>query len=188
MKIVAIMGSPRRGGNSDIMLDAFLSPRDSLHSLEWIVPSRLNLGFCRGCRFCEAMGRCILRDDMDEVGEKLLEADKVVLSSPVFFYGFPASLKALVDRAQVFWSRKYKMGEKFKPKEGFLLAVGATSGGKLFEGIVLTTRYFFDAWGCEYRGGLFFRGFDQKGAIGECQECLEEIKEAGRSFLRSRNG
>ena len=185
MKIVAIMGSPREGGNSDVMLNAFLSSRDSRHHLEWIVPSRLNLGFCRGCRFCEAMGRCILRDDMDGVGNKLLEADKVVLSSPIFFYGFPASLKALIDRTQVFWSRKYKMGEKFKYKEGFLLAVGATRGEKLFEGIVLTTRYFFDAWGCEYKGGLFFRGFDQKGAIGECQKCLEEIKEAGKSFLRS---
>ena len=170
------------------MLDAFLSSCSPFDSLEWIVPSQLNLGFCRGCRFCEAMGICILRDDMDEVGNKLLEADKVVLSSPVFFYGFPASLKTLVDRAQVLWSRKYKMGEKFKPKEGFLLAVGATKGGKLFEGIVLTTKYFFDAWECEYRGGLFFRGFDQKGAIRECQECLEEIKEAGRSFLSSKNG
>ena len=117
---------------------------------------------------------------MDEVGEKLLEADKVVLSSPVFFYGFPASLKALVDRAQVFWSRKYKMGEKFKPKEGFLLAVGATSGEKLFEGMVLTTRY-FSMPGDVNIEEVFFRGFDQ-GAIGECQECLEEIKEAGRSF------
>lgn len=185
---MAILGSPRRGGNSDLMLDAFLSLRDPLHSLEWIVPSQLHLGFCQGCRFCEAMGRCILRDDMDEVGEKLLEADKVVVSSPVFFYGFPASLKALVDRTQVFWSRKYKKGEKFKFKEGFLLAVGATKGEKLFEGVVLTTKYFFDAWGCEYKGGLFFRGFDQKGAIGKCSECLEEIKEAGKNFLCSQDG
>ncbi|MEN3185614.1 MAG: flavodoxin family protein [Atribacterota bacterium] len=181
--VVAIMGSPRRGGNSEILLRAFLSGISPNMTLTTLVPSEMDLGFCRGCRFCERMYTCVVQDEMEKIYQILLEADKVVLSAPVFFYGFPAHLKALIDRTQPLWARRYLLKETMKPKEGFLLAVGATRGERLFEGVILTTKYFFDAFGCQYQGGLFFRGFDAKGAIAACTPCLQEVEEAGKSFL-----
>jgi multimeric flavodoxin WrbA len=134
-RIVALMGSPRRGGNSEILLDAFLAQRHEGDPCVKLIPVEMDLGFCRGCRFCERMGHCVLHDEMETVYRVLLEADKVVVSAPVFFYGFPAHFKALIDRTQVLWARRYLFKEPMKPKEGFLLSVGATRGEKLFEGV-----------------------------------------------------
>lgn len=183
MKIVAIMGSPRRNGNSEILLRTFLSAQPQGSSVTVLVPLEMHLEFCRGCRFCEQMGSCVIRDDMEKVYPLLCEADRVVVSAPVFFYGFPAHLKALIDRTQPLWARRYLLKEVMSPKKGFLLAVGATRGQRLFEGVVLTTRYFFDAFGCTYENGLFFRGFDVKGSIADCSQCLRDAEEAGKSFL-----
>ncbi|MGC8777314.1 MAG: flavodoxin family protein [Candidatus Caldatribacteriaceae bacterium] len=183
--IVAIMGSPRRGGNSESLLWAFLSGRKEEDRLEVFIPAEMDIGFCRGCRFCEQMGYCAVHDDMERVLPALLEADKVVVSAPVFFYGFPAHLKALIDRTQPLWVRRYLLKETMKLKDGFLLSVGATKGEKLFDGLVLTARYFFDAFGCAYRGGLFFRGFDARGSIERCAQCLVDVEHSGKSFLQS---
>lgn len=121
---------------------------------------------------------------MDGVSAKLLAADCVVVSTPVFFYGLPASLKALVDRVQPLWARRYIRGETVGKRRGFLLAVGATRGERLFEGIILTVQYFFDAFGCTYEGGLFLRGFDDPGSVETCLVCRDEIAATGRDFFR----
>ncbi len=186
VKVVAILGSPRRKGNSDYMLEVFLGTPTAQSHVETIIPSEMNLQFCRGCRFCEKTGYCILQDDMKNALEKLLSADQIVLSTPVFFYGVPAPLKAFIDRTQVLWARRYLLKEEFPPKEGFLLAVGATQGERLFEGVLLTVRYFFDAFRCTLKGHLFMRGFDLQGSIRECQACLTEIRKAGELFLSRR--
>ncbi|MCX6089688.1 MAG: flavodoxin family protein [Candidatus Atribacteria bacterium] len=183
MEVVAIYGSPRRGGNSEVMMDTFLQEVNPSDRVNRIVASQLHLGFCRGCRSCENTGHCVQKDDMSQVVEFLLLADRVVVSSPVFFYAFPSSLKVLIDRIQVLWSRKYLLKEEMKPKKGFLLAVGATKGKKLFDGIILTTRFFFDGFGCKYSGECVFRGYDKKGEIADCRECREEIRQAACSFL-----
>ncbi len=183
MKILGIRGSPRRGGNSDQLLEWFLSSASGEDEVDILTPSQLYIQFCRGCRYCESTGSCVIRDDMAEVATRLLAADRVVVSTPVFFYGLPASFKALVDRTQFLWAKRYILGEQVPPKLGFLLAVGATRGEQLFEGVILSIRYFFDAFGCVYRGGLFFRGFDAPKAVEECIVCQEEVRASGRWFF-----
>jgi len=162
VNIVAIYGSPRRDGNSDVMLDVFLSQLNSQNTILKIIPSEMDLSQCRGCRACEKTGVCVIDDEMKTASEILLQADRVIISTPIFFYGFPSALKALIDRTQVLWSRKYLLKKKMKPKKGFLLAVGATRGKKLFDGVILTTRFFFDGFNCEYQGDIVFRGFDKR--------------------------
>lgn len=183
MQIVAILGSPRRGGNSEILLQRFLRFAPEKLQLKLIIPSELDIRFCRGCRFCESFGHCVLKDGMQEVVDWLVRAQIVVVSTPVFFYGIPASFKALVDRSQVLWARRYFLGEQFSPKKGFLMGVGATRGEKLFDGVRLTTKYFFDAFGCTLDGELFFKGFDKKGSIASCERCLKEVDNAAQSFF-----
>ena len=183
MNIVAIYGSPRRGGNSDIMLDTFLSEADPDDQVIKIIPADRQINPCRGCRACEKSGVCVINDKMKYWFDQLLQADRVVISAPIFFYGFPSTLKALIDRSQVLWSRKYLLKETMKLKKGFLLAVGATQGKKLFEGVILTTRFFYDGFNCNYQGEVVFRGFDKKAEITTCFSCLEEIRNAANQFL-----
>lgn len=183
MNILSIMGSPRRGGNSEVVLKAFLSEIHEEDQSKILFPASLQIHHCQGCRSCEKTGECVIDDDMNQVAEEILTADCLILAAPVFFYGFPASLKSLIDRTQFLWSRKYFLKQEFPPKKGFFLSVGATQGKKLFDGVVLTTRYFFDSFSCEYTGELVFRGFDQKGVIAHSSQCLSEISQAAASFF-----
>jgi len=103
----------------------------------------------------------------------------IVLSSPVYFYAFPAALKALIDRIQVLWSRKYRLKlDEFKgrSRKGVLLAVGATQGKDLFDGLKLTARYFFDAADIRYATDLCYRGMDEKGEMEKHPTVHEDIK------------
>ncbi len=185
MEIIAIMGSPRRGGNCEVLLDEFLRERGKIQEVKTLIPAQMDIGFCRGCRSCESTGHCVLSDDMQGAADLLMGCKGVILSAPVFFYGFPASMKAFIDRMQFLWSRKYFLKKQFEEKKGFLLSVGATRGKRLFEGVKLTTRYFFDSFGCEYSGDAFFRGFDRKGEIAQCGECLQEVRIKATDFFTS---
>jgi multimeric flavodoxin WrbA len=187
VNIVAIYGSPRRGGNSDVMLDVFLSSVQPTDTIIKIIPSELSFSQCRGCRVCEKTGVCVFDDEIKKVSNHLLQADRVIISAPIFFYGFPSALKALIDRSQVLWSRKYLLKEGMKLKKGFLLAVGATQGKKLFDGVILSSRFFFDGFHCKYQGEVVFRGFDKKAEIKNCLACLEEIQKAAQNFFYPEN-
>jgi multimeric flavodoxin WrbA len=109
-----------------------------------------NIEGCLGCGACYRTGQCVIVDDMGEFYKAVEKATRVVVSTPVFFYGVPALGKALIDRLQVFWSRIYQLGEKrdfaAEPK-GFVMSVGATKGQDLFTPIVLCAKYMFDSIG-----------------------------------------
>jgi arsenate reductase len=150
MFTLGLMGSPRRQGNTDLLLAAFLEGAQAKGAevlkvdvaFEHIAP-------CQGCRFCEQHGFCRQKDDdMREIYYLLRRADVVAIATPMFFYGPSAQLKALIDRSQALWARRYVMkliDPKAPFRKGFLLAVGATKGKDLFAGTSLTAKYFFDA-------------------------------------------
>jgi multimeric flavodoxin WrbA len=132
----------------------------------------------------------VVKDDMQKIYPLLDEARIIVLASPIFFYGFPAGLKALIDRAQAKWaaSQLFKSPQQKKSHtsgNGYLIAVGATKGRNLFEGAELTARYFFDALDKKYRGGLFFRGVDKKGSIKNNAEALQQAYQLGVELASS---
>jgi len=184
--ILGIHGSPREGGNSDILLGECLQgARSAGAGTQTIRAAALQIGGCRNCGSCQTTGECVFTDDMQKVYPLLDAASRVVISTPIFFYSFPAQLKALIDRAQARWSRRQltKSAEQRKHYDsghGYLLAVGATRGKNLFEGVELTARYFYDALDMQYCGGVFFRGVDEKGAIREKSEALSRARELGR--------
>ena len=102
-------------------------------------------------------------DVKDEIYPLLREAELVVVATPIFFYNMTAQLKAVIDRCQTFWARKYKLKLKdpgANMRRGFLLAVGATKGKNLFEGLNLTTQYFFDAIWAKFEDSLTYRGIE----------------------------
>ena len=97
--VVIISSSPRKGGNSDRLCEEFAKgAKDVGHDVEVIRVAEKNIGFCTGCFSCVKSGKCVLNDDMDEIIEKLLKADVLVLASPVYFFNMNAQLKVFIDR------------------------------------------------------------------------------------------
>jgi protein-tyrosine-phosphatase len=124
---------------------------------------------------------------MQEVYPLLWKADVIVVATPIFFYNVPAQLKALIDRCQTLWSRKYihKISDPgHQWRKGFVLSVGATKGKNLFEGLTLTMKYFFDAVGACYSGSLTFRSIDHPGEITKHPTALKDAREKADFLVR----
>jgi multimeric flavodoxin WrbA len=194
LNIMALYGSPRQGGNTEMLLDEFLKGAQG----EGVVVDRLYIhdvaiSPCRGCLACFQNGCCILADDMQQIYPRLLAADIVVLASPIYFYGVTGGAKVLIDRAQALWGRKYvlndpALGKEGKKRAGFFISVGGTKGPKMFEGAVLTVKYFFDAFNVKYAGELLVRQADGKGDILKQPQALADALAAGRTFVKEFRG
>jgi len=187
LRILGIMGSPRLGGNTDLLLDAALNgARSAGAEVEKIVVDKLNISPCREHYGCLEDGNCIIRDDMDALYPKLLDADGIVVASPMFFYGITAQLKALIDRCQALWARKHVLKQSWPGagRKGAFIAVGATRGETLFDGSIATVKYFFKTIGVEYAQELLIRGVDQKGDIQKHPSALKDAFELGQRLAR----
>lgn len=187
MKILGIMGSPRLGGNTDLLLDAVLNgARSQGAEVEKIVVDKLNISPCREYYGCLKDGNCVIRDDMDSLYPRLLGADCIVVASPMFFYGITAQLKAVIDRCQALWARKYVLKQTWPGagRKGAFIAVGATKGGTLFDGSIATVKYFFKTVGVEYADQLLIRGVDQEGDIQRHPTALKDAFELGQRLAQ----
>ena len=95
-KVLVISSSPRKGGNSDLLCDEFIrGASDVGNEVEKIRLAEKNVGFCKACYACQKLGKCFQNDDANEIIEKMLSADVIVLATPVYFYSMDAQLKAL---------------------------------------------------------------------------------------------
>lgn len=186
MHILGIMGSPRIRGNTDLLTDAALNgARRVGATVEKILPSSLSIAPCAEYYGCLRDGECVIRDDMDTLYDKLLTADRIIVASPMFFYGLSAQLKGLIDRCQALWARKYilKQEPPDTGRKGAFIAVGATKGEKLFEGSILTVRFFFKCLGVAYADELLIRGVDKKGEIKDHPTALADAFSLGKKLI-----
>jgi len=180
MKVLGLYGSPRKGGNTDQLLDKVLEGAQSAGAeVKRVYVRDLNLCGCIECGGCDKTGECVVQDDMQKIYPLLDWAEIIFLASPIFFYGVTAQAKALIDRAQAHWSRRLleKTAEETELRNrgrGYLITVGATRGKNLFEGAILTAKYFFDALDMNYEGGIFFRSLEKRNAVQENPETLQE--------------
>ncbi|MBE0479759.1 MAG: flavodoxin family protein [Dehalococcoidia bacterium] len=187
MTALGIMGSPRIRSNTDILLDEALRGAQTEGAVtEKLLVGKMNIAPCKEYYGCLRDGNCVIRDDMDLVYPKLLSADVVIVASPIFFYGLTAQVKALIDRGQALWARKYvlKQAPPNSTRKGAFIGVGATRGKNLFEGSALTLKYFFSAIGVSYAGEVLVRGVDEKGEIRKHPEALAEAFELGKRLVR----
>ena len=110
MKIVAFQGSPRLGGNTDILLEETLKPvKEAGHEIVMFKLNYMRIKPCQDCGSCDKTGKCIIEDDMEQIYQAILEADRIILASPIFFFALSAQTKAMIDRCQAFWCEKYLM-------------------------------------------------------------------------------
>jgi len=187
MKVLGIMGSPRRQSNTEILLDAALAgAKERGAEVEKVAVSELKVSPCQEIYACLKDGHCAIKDDMQRLYEKLLEADHIVFASPIFFYGITSQAKAMVDRCQALWVRRHVLGigkEDNRIRKGVFISVGATRGKRLFDGAVLTVKYFFDAIGVKYAGDLLIRGIDGKAQIKEHPTALQDAFRLGQQLV-----
>ena len=187
MKLLVVLGSPRRGGNSETVArrvaDAVV---ESGGSVDYIRLNELSIRPCQGCGGCEKNGSCVIKDDMTGVYQAVDEADRILLVSPVYFYSLSAQCKIFGDRLQARWSRKYVLKERFRENEGrkgYLISTSATVGSKIFDCSILTARYIFDAIDLEYGGEILVKGVDERKAIQQKQDELERAASFGRDMV-----
>jgi multimeric flavodoxin WrbA len=190
MTVLGIMGSPRRQSNTEILLDKALEgAREAGAEVEKVLVSKLKISPCLEIYACRKDGNCAIKDDMQVLYKKLLEADHVIFASPMFFYSVTSQAKAVIDRCQALWVRKHVLGmgkEDERERRGVFISVGATRGTKLFDGAVLTVKYFFDAIGVKYSGDLLVRGIDNRAQIKEHPTALEDAFRLGQELVRSK--
>ena len=187
-KIVAIYGSPRRKGNTATLLrKAIEGARDSGAEVEEIVLRDLKISPCLEIYGCLQAGECAIKDDFQMVRDKILNAQGLFLASPVFFYTVSSHTKILMDRFQSLWVKKYWVDktpreQQTNNRKGLFISVGATKGKKLFDGMLLSIRYFFDVLDMELWKALLYRQLDFEDDILKHPEYLEEAYLAGKAF------
>ena len=186
--LLAIYGSPRRKGNTALLLKrAVEGARAGGAGVEEIVLRDLKMSPCLEIYACKETGRCAIRDDFQSVYDKLLACDGLMLASPIFFYTVSAHTKILMDRCQSLWVKRYWLdktpfGTKEFKRKGLFISAGATTGKKLFDGVLLTVRYFFDALDMELWNSLLYRDMDFEGDVLKHPEYLEDAFTTGKNF------
>ena len=149
-EIISVYGSPRRKGNTAILMkEAVRGARDAGAAVEEFVLRDLKISPCLEIYACKEQGECAIKDDFQMLRDKILSAKGLIIASPVFFYSVSAHTKIMMDRFQSLWVRKYwidKMpyDQRVFKRKGLFISVGATQGKMLFDGVVLSMKYFFD--------------------------------------------
>ncbi len=188
MKVLGIAGSPRRGGNTDLLLAEVLRGAASKGAeVKTIVLNSLKYVACQHCDTCLKTGECRIEDDMQMVYRELEEADRIVLASPIQFAGVTGQMKSMIDRLQALWARKYVLKvpplDKSRQRKGFFVAVGGRKIADLFEPALVMVRTVFKILDVEYAGELLFRGIDEKGAIKNHPDALKQAFLAGQKLV-----
>jgi len=189
MLVLGFQGSPRKKGNTSFLLTNFMQAVEKLGAETRIIEvARKNIMPCKEYVVCEKKGYCPIDDDVkSEIYPLIRQAEVVVLASPIFFYNMTAQLKAVVDRCQTFWARKYKLkliDPVKKTKRGFFLSVGATKGKNLFEGLQLTAQYFFDAIDARFAGSLTYRDIEGPKDMAKHPNVLEDVEKAAAELIK----
>lgn len=178
-KILILSASPRKGGNSDLLCDEFArGAAEAGHEVEKIRLAEKNVGFCQGCYACRKLKKCFQNDDANELVEKMLSADVIVLATPVYFYSMDAQLKALIDRSVSRWG---DFG-RFKGTEFYLVVTAADTSHAMMSATLEGLRGFMrDCMeGSVERGVLFGTGAYEKGEVRNLP-VFREAYEAGKS-------
>jgi len=190
IKIAAVYASPRRNGNTAALLSAAMQgAEDAGASVDSIVLRDYAMSPCLEIYGCKEKGECAIRDDFQAVRDRILAADAIAVATPVFFYTVSAHLKIFMDRCQSLWVKKYwidpQPAEKLPPaRKGLIISAGATKGKKLFDGMLLSMRYFFDVLDAGVDETLLCRGLDFEGDIHRFPEYLEAARRLGAVFFR----
>ena len=185
MRVLGISSSPRDNGNSDLLLRQALAGASSAGAeAEYLRLNKLNISPCTACGACYATGMCITEDDFQMVLPKMLQAQHIIFATPIYFMNVSSQAKILIDRCECLWARKYLLKQpicdnKDGRRSGMVIAVGGSKVKKMFEGIRLTMKYYFDALDMVYFANLFVSNVEEAGKIADNKLAMEEAYRLG---------
>ena len=176
-KVLILSGSPRRGGNSDLLCGEFLRGAEAAgHQVEKIFLRDKKIAPCNACYFCaKSGGKCAIQDDMGEILDKMQAADVIVMASPVYFYSIDAQMKTLIDRCVARWT-------DIPNKEFYYIMTAAEEGGTVMDCTLACFRGFAACLdGAREMGVIQGKGVYQAGEV-RGTEYMKQAYEKGRSL------
>jgi multimeric flavodoxin WrbA len=190
INVLGISTSPRRNGNSDLLIRKALSGAESTGAnVEYLNLNDFKINPCTECNSCYKTGRCILKDDYEQVLEKILHADRLIFATPIFFMSICAQAKILIDRGQCLWSEKYILKREninsSRDCRAMVIATGGSKSKKQYECARYIFKTYFDCLNVKYICGLFVGKVDESGAIEKHPKALEEAYRLGSTLALS---
>ena len=185
VKVLGISTSPRVKGNSDLLLRQALAGAESAGAqVDYIRLSDLNIAPCIECNSCYKTGKCSIEDDYQMVSVKMLDADRLIFATPIFFMTVCAQAKMLIDRCQCLWAHKYVLKKPLitgtgRDRRAMVIAVGGSRSKKMFESIRLTMKYYFDVLDMNYAANLFVNKVEECGEIEKHPSAMKEAFRLG---------
>lgn len=190
MKAIGISGSPRRHGNTETLLDAFLEGVESEGAdVSKVVLRELEFSSCKGCNACHKTGVCVLKDELTPLFDEILDADILALASPIYSMGVTAELKAFIDRGQVYWARKFILKDLYfdyhhiKRHKGFFISTAGQNWDHVFDGAYPVITAFFNDTGFEYRDNIIANNMDEYKGIKGHPTALEDARRRGKEVV-----
>lgn len=186
LRMVAFLGSPRRGGNTELLLREAV--KGAGVKVEIFNLNLMEIRPCQDCGGCNETGKCVIDDDMPKIYEAIQELDRIIVASPIFFCGLSAQTKIMIDRCQSFYCEKYLLGKPIKEgkygRKGLLLLVGGQKKGEGAKCSKATAEAFFKTISINKHKTLSFLGIDAKEAVIKRPEALKRAFEAGKELVR----
>ena len=188
MRVTAFNGSPRNGGNTESLLWEALRPIEYAgHDVVKFNLNELNIRPCQDCGGCEGTGVCVQKDDMTMIAEAIRASERLILASPIFFFGLSAQAKGMIDRCQAFWCEKYLLKRPLPEgphgRSGLLLLVGGMKKEIGIECANATATAFFRTVSVPRHEKVSFLGIDEKGAICSHKTAFNDVYLAGRRLI-----
>jgi len=191
LKIVVFRGSPRREGNTDILLGEALKAETGGNELIQFTLNDMNIRPCQNCGGCDETGSCVLADDMDDIYSAIRQADRIIVASPIFFFGLSAQTKIVIDRCQSFWCEKYLLKKTIPSgphgRKGLLILVGGMKKDTGIQCAGATATAFFRTISVPEHETLGYLSIDRKGAIRNHSSALKDAYEAGVRLFTHNN-
>lgn len=187
--VLGIAAGPRKGGNSEQLLDAVLAGAKAAGaSVELVRAADLAMEGCRECGGCDRTGCCVVQDEMQPLYDKLLAADAVVFATPIFFLGVASQGKRIIDRGQALWVRRHRLREDpARPgRKGLLIATAGGSSDSVFDGARDTVKAFFAEVGVEWGGELVARPLEGPEEVRATPGLLDRAEEIGKALAEGR--
>lgn len=174
--ILVISTSPRKGGNSETLADAFIcGARDAENQVEKVCLYDKTISFCKGCLVCNKTHRCVIHDDADTIAQKMLTADVLVFATPIYYYEMCGQMKTMLDRANPLYDSDYRF------REVYMLSTAAEDE----ESVPVRAENGLQGWidcfpKAHLAGTVFAGGVDEKGAV-EGHPALNRAYELGKA-------
>ncbi len=188
--VIGVLGSPHRNGNTEILLDTFLQGASDAGGItEKVILTRLEYTSCRGCNACHKTGNCILNDDIPPMFERLLIADCMVISSPIYTMGITTELKGCIDRAHYLWVRHLKLKTHPLPPDkkllhrGYFLSTAGMDRDDVFDTTFPMMQAVFNIFGFSYCANILAKNMDGYGGIKGNPAILEAAYQAGNDAV-----